>query len=205
MTGATFSATTDNSSNSLAAAEWFGPILFLHNNPTPPVGDTASQDLLPLDSVQPTAATLFNYDTDRDSFPGRFVDKGSGLGETDPVKFQRWSHVPATDLVLNGQAKITIWSVVKNFQTGKESGIVVGLYDCTTAGASCVLLGSGSEQQPSWPSSWSDAEIDLGVINYTITTSRSLVVKVALVATAGESLWFAYDTTTYQSRLFLTE
>ncbi len=44
---------------------------YLHNNPTPPVGNTVSQVDLPMDTSAPTATTLYNYDTNRDSDPGR--------------------------------------------------------------------------------------------------------------------------------------
>ena len=46
-----------------------GP-LHLHNNPTPPTGDTTMQHPLPMDADTPTATTLFNYDTDHDAFAG---------------------------------------------------------------------------------------------------------------------------------------
>ena len=51
-----------------------GP-LYLHNNPTPPTGNTRMQHPLPMDANAPTATTLFNYDRDRDSRAGRLIQK----------------------------------------------------------------------------------------------------------------------------------
>ena len=57
----------------VADATYFGasPLcLFWHNDPTPPVGDTASHTELSMDGTEPTGETLYNYDTDRDSATG---------------------------------------------------------------------------------------------------------------------------------------
>jgi len=60
-------------------------ILYLHNNPTPPEGDTESHDILPMDPDQPRAPVLYNYDVDRDASPGPLIAKGgSGPHESDP-------------------------------------------------------------------------------------------------------------------------
>ncbi len=48
---------------------------FMHNNPTPPTGDTSSQVSLPLNTTSPIA-TLYNYDQDRDAFAGLLIAKG---------------------------------------------------------------------------------------------------------------------------------
>ena len=48
---------------------------FFHNTSTPPTADTASQTVLPLDTELPTAATLYNYDTDRDTAGGLLLEK----------------------------------------------------------------------------------------------------------------------------------
>lgn len=40
---------------------------YLHNNPTPPVGNTTAQADLLMNTTAPTSGTLYNYDTDRDS------------------------------------------------------------------------------------------------------------------------------------------
>ncbi len=64
---------------------------FLHNYPTPPIEDTDSQILLPMEGGIPTATTLFNYDQDRDSDPGlTLLRSQNGLSETVTTKYQVW-------------------------------------------------------------------------------------------------------------------
>ena len=66
-------------------------LLYLHNYPTPPVGDTDAQADLPLSYTIPTATVLYNYDADNDAFPGRTVKKDSAdVTQTDLTKYQNW-------------------------------------------------------------------------------------------------------------------
>ncbi|MCP4960603.1 MAG: hypothetical protein GY925_15210 [Actinomycetia bacterium] len=178
-------------------------VMYLHNNPSPPTADTSSQDLLPLDTSAPTATSLYNYDTDRDSFAGLVIAKGSGLGETDLVKIQRWMYTPAGDLTLSTTVQLTISTAMKDFSSGKNGSVEAGLYDCTIAGTSCTLFASGTVTQNPWPSTWQDIIIDFGAISHTIPAGRALVVKLVVDGGSGDNLWFAYDTTTYQARLDL--
>ena len=77
---AAFTASSVNAANSFAVATTFdGSTLYLHNNPTPPIGNTTMQDLLPLDATTPTATLLYNYATDVDSDPGRTIEEGTVL------------------------------------------------------------------------------------------------------------------------------
>jgi len=65
--------------------------LYLHNNPTPPVGDTSAQADLPLSYTVPTATALYNYDTDNDADPGRMIKKDiGGVTQSDLDKYQNW-------------------------------------------------------------------------------------------------------------------
>ncbi len=52
-------------------------ILYLHNNPTPPTGDTESQPSLPMDIYPPSTVTQYNYDTDLNLDPGRTLTTNS--------------------------------------------------------------------------------------------------------------------------------
>ncbi len=198
---ATFTNSTQNSGSSFTTASSFGLSLGLHNNPTPPTGATSSQQDLPLDTDEPTAPTLFNYDSDRDAFAGLLLAKGSGLSETDSTKFQRWRHNPASALALDGDAALGIWSAMKDFTTGKQGTIVVGLYDCDASGAGCSLITSGTTAMSPWPNNWQLVNVNLGTVNHTIASGRSLVIHLAVTGSSDDDLWFAYDTTTYQSRL----
>ncbi|MEM9467695.1 MAG: hypothetical protein AAGA90_20130 [Actinomycetota bacterium] len=200
-TEAAFSGTTQNQTNTFDAAASFAINLHLHNNPTPPTGNTTSQDLLPLDATEPTATTLRNYDTDRDAAEGLLLAKGSGLGETDLVKFQRWRHTPSSSLTLSGTAQLTIYTAMKDFTAGKSGAVDVGLYDCTTGGSSCTQLASGSASQNPWPNTWQAVTVDLGAVSHTVASGRALIIKVVVSDSSGDDLLFAYDTTAYASEL----
>lgn len=200
-----FTAASATGANTFSVAASFDHELFLHDHPTPATGDSQALDPLPLSTVQPTSATLFNYDTDRDAFPGLFMSKGDGLSETHPVKFQRWRHVPSGTLSLAGPAELTLWSATKDFNTGKQGHIEVGLYDCDAVGVSCVLLAAGAETISPWPSSWQPIVVDLGTVTGSIGSTRSLVLKVAVGQDSHDDLWFAYDTSTYLSRLTIAD
>ncbi|MFC2001120.1 hypothetical protein ACFLUZ_01285 [Chloroflexota bacterium] len=65
--------------------------LFPHNNPTPPVGDTEDQANLSLSYTAPTATTLYNYDTNNDNDPGRWIQQSwCYVWETDMDEYQNW-------------------------------------------------------------------------------------------------------------------
>ena len=199
---AAFSDTTDSQSNSLEAAGSFGVVLYLHNNPTPPVGDTSSQAVLPLDATSPSASTLYNYDDDRDGDPGLKLAKGSGLSETDPSKHQIWSMAGPVDL--DGTAALTLWSAIKDFDTSKQGIVLAAVLDCDSGGGGCSTIASGSLDVDPWSggsSTWVSRTIDLGSVTHTIASNRTLRVKVVVDGSSGDDMWFAYDTTAYDSVL----
>jgi hypothetical protein len=119
-------------------------IFYLHNNPTPPMGDTMSQATLPMDSELPTASVLYNYDSDRDASPGLVIAKGgSGPYESDPTKYQAWrTPVFSGAVVIQGDAMVKLWSAMKDFDDTKGGAVTVYLLDFD--GWSYVELGSGA-------------------------------------------------------------
>ena len=176
---------------------------YLHNNPTPPTGDTASQAVLPHDGTVPTASVLYNYDNDRDGDSGLLLAKGSGLSETDPSKHQMWS--VSGPLNLDGSASLTLWSAIKSFDTTKRGVVLVALLDCLSDGSGCNTITTGSLDLDPWDTAgsgtWVEKTIDLGTVTHTITAARTLRVKIVVGPDAGDSMWFAYDTTSYDSHL----
>ena len=94
----------------------------LHNNPTPPVGDTQYQHPLPTDLTMPTATTLYNYDEDSASYPpGRTIQKGDEpCTQTDQVKYQNWRTDPlVSGYHIDGTVEFDIWLALVGFQTDK--------------------------------------------------------------------------------------
>ncbi len=200
LTRGAFADGTDNAGNYLATA--VGPTTYyLKTNAT---GNTSSSSVLPLSTTAPTLTTLYNYDTDRDSDRGLMLAKSSGLNETDRTKIQKWSQTAASPIVLSGNAKLRLWSAMKSFES-KKASVQVGVYDCDSTGGSCTQFASGTvTSTTSWSggsSTWVVKDWDLGTVSRTISTGRTLQVRVVVADSSDDDMWFAYDTTSYPSVL----
>ncbi|MCP3933955.1 MAG: DUF5011 domain-containing protein, partial [Actinomycetia bacterium] len=159
-----------------------------------------------LSSTAPVATVLANYDPARDSFPGIVIQKdGGGLGQTDPTKHQQWV-AAAGSVSLDGPASLDLWAAAKDFDNGKRGVIDAGVFDCASDGSDCNLIQSARvDLDPLSPSGdWTYVSFDFGSVTYAVPPTRSLAVKVVADATSDDSMWFAYDTTVYPSRLHLT-
>jgi len=115
---------------------------YLHNNPSPPAGDTTSQADLTADASYPSASTLYNYDTDRDANAGLVVlEGGSGAAETDLTQYQNWQTAALTQpLKLSGTVRVAFWAAVKDFSTSLRGDVTVYLRDYD--GASYTEIGN---------------------------------------------------------------
>ena len=195
------SANSNEASATVSTAE----IWYLHNNPTPPTGDTTSQAVLPLDQTAPTATTLYNYDTDRDGAAGRMVDKGgSGAGETDLSKYQAWrSAALGSNLTIDGTVTVNLWSAIKDFNTGKRGNVTVFLRDYNGSSYTEICDGNLTEKPWSGGASWVLKTFQFACVSYTIPAGNFLEVKLIVGNSAGDAMWFAYDTTSYDSRVQL--
>jgi len=124
-------------------------LLNLHNNPTPPAGDTASQHPLPMDQNPPAAVVLHNYDTDRDVFPGLVIDKNTvppWCNETDPNKYQNWLTDPlATDFDIVGTPTYNFLTAMKDFKTDKSGTMRVCIRDYDGSSYTMIV-----DQKLSW-------------------------------------------------------
>ena len=199
---ARFTDSAQNPGNAFVTASYFPTDFYLHNSPTPPTGNTSSQAVLPLDTNSPTAATLYNYDQDRDAFAGLLVMKGaSGAGETDPTKYQAWrSSSLSGGQGLTGTVTVELWTGIKDFGQNKAGEVTVFLRDFN--GSTYTEIGSGTLYQANWQagsSTWVKKTISVSGLSYTIPAGNRLEVRVIVGNSAGDDMWFAYDTTTYAS------
>jgi hypothetical protein len=186
--------------NTFTTASCFGRTWHLHNDPSPPVGDTVSHTILPLDETNPTGGTLFNYDTDRDSSPGLVVVKGgTGVGETDPTKTQVWRSAPLPeDQCLNGTVTVNLWAALKNYRHNKAGEIFVYIRDFD--GSSHTEIGSGSVYKNKWQSAsetFVQTAVDISGIDYVVPAGHSIELKVIVGDQSFDDMWFAFDTTAY--------
>ena len=182
---------------------------FLRNDPSPPVGDTASQDLLPMDGANPTATTLFNYDTDRGSCTGLSIaERAIGTGETDPTLFQDWRTDPlSTNLVISGDVSIDFWSGIRRancgFRQARPGEVTMFLRDRDEFGG-YTEVGTGSISEDPWQGAANDfvlKTITIPGVVHTFPAGHEVELKVIVVTGFNGLVHFAYDTTSYDSAL----
>ena len=200
---------TEAASASLGVAAVFGgTTYYLHNSPTPPTADTAAQANLAMNVTRPTATTLFNYDTDQDSAPGRLVARGgSGAGETILARYQNWRG-PAAPLfgqAINGTVTVEFWSAVAGFTQGVSGEVRVFLRDRDTVTGIALELANATVSRADWQggnAGWVKASAAMSV-NALLLVGHQLEVKLVVPSTSGGDIMLAYDTATYPSRVRL--
>jgi hypothetical protein len=157
-----------------------------------------------MDTTLPTASILYNYDTDRDAFPGLVIAKGgSGAGEHDPTKYQAW-RTPAfgASLVIQGSVTVKLWSAMKDFDGTEGGAVTVYLRDFD--GSHYVELGSDTLTDSTWQDgtpSWVLKTFQFSVGPHTVAPGHSLEVKVIVENSSDDDMWFAYDTAARKSRI----
>ena len=187
--------------------------IYWHNDPTPPTGDTNSQATLPMDTAVPTATTLFNYDVERDPCVGlSILEGGSGPGETDSTLHQVWRTSALTSqMVISGDVTVDFWSATRRgqgscvIQLNRSAEATIFLRDRNDSG-SYSEIGSGTLSEADWQGGTSDyvqKTLTISDINYTVASGHQLEAEVTVPSTQAPALglWFAYDTTAYQTVL----
>jgi hypothetical protein len=176
--------------------------LYLHNNPTPPIGDTTSHAILTMGPSAPSATTLHNYDTDHDSDPGIVIKRGnSGLNETDPAQYQTWrSSAFSSDVTLLDSVTVTLWTAMKDFDPTKQGSILVYLRDAN--GSTYTTMGVATVTRDGAATTWQQLSVSFSKAGYKIAAGHQLELKITVSSTLSEDdVWFAYDTTAYPARI----
>jgi len=207
---ALFVSSAQNAGNVLTAGTWVVPSVTwtLHNNPTPPVGNTTAQANLTMDENPAAAATLYNYDTNADGAPGRRLQKtGTGPGETVLARYAAWrSPVLTTARAIKGTVSVQLWSAVANFQLNAAGSIVAYLRDYNPATGTYVEIASATRTSANWQggqSTWIRAGISIPVASYSVPLGHRVELKVEATSSAAGNMWIAYDTMSYPSSLTL--
>lgn len=177
---------------------------YLHNQPTPPTGNTTARTLLGMDEVEPTAGTLFNYDTNCDSRPGRLIQRGTGLvTEAGTCRAVTWrSATLGAGRTLDGTARLAIWAR-KTSSGGTNPTLRAFLRVFHPSTSTYVELGAANTtvaangNQP-----WVELDLAWSLANVTVPADRQVEVK--LVATGGNrNVEIAYDVDDLASALTL--
>jgi hypothetical protein len=185
-----------------------GSAWYLHNNPSPPSGNTTAQPSLPLSQTVPTAPTLFNYSTDLHSFPGRHIHRASGSADVNESALDRhqvWrTPVLASDLTINGSALLFIYAGTEDFRLARSGAIRVFLRDFD--GSSYTEITDGLLFDADWQDgsgTWTSHTLTLPSVSYTIPAGHRLEMKVLIDNVSDEDMNLAYDTAFFPSRLIL--
>ena len=148
---------------------------FLHNNPTPPTGNTSSQIDLPFDLTQPTSTTLFNYDTNRDSEDGLLLIRSGKPTETDTTKFQDWvTDALTSSLTIDGRMSLFLAAAAAGFATDKAISVLATVQDIDTASSTETIIGERAEAAFNSESSWTLITMHFNNVVYTIASGHKL-------------------------------
>jgi hypothetical protein len=182
--------------------------LFLHNLSTTPTGDTTAQKNMPMNASASPASTLFRYSSNLyTTQPGRYLEQlATNHTQTDTKYMANWVYQPSTSTAttISGNAELKLWVTAKDFLCDKTPSFNVYLREKTSATTDTgTLIGSATATSPvSGTCSFRLVTVTIPV-NETIEAGNWLELKVTVNTSTGESVLFAYDTTTYASKLTL--
>ena len=158
-----------------------------------------------MERLAPTNPTPQNVDPGRDADPGILISKGGAdVSESDATMFQVWS-VYADGVHLDGNATLTLFSAVKDFDTMEAGSITAYLVDCDSSGGGCIEIASATVARADWDAgdtgTWIEDSFDFGDVDYTLGQGRHLGVKIIVDGAAGDDMWVAVDSVATPSRL----
>jgi hypothetical protein len=199
FTDAASAAGTFSTGSWTAPGRWY-----LHNNPSPPVGNTLAQQGLGLDATVPTADTLYNYDTDCDSRAGRQVRRNTGLvTESGACSYVTWrSAALAQARTLNGTATLAIWA--RKGTTGGTNPTLRAFLRVFDPGTSTyTALGTANRVVATNPTqAWAEINLTWSLAGVVVPAGQQIEIKV--VATGGNrNIEIAYDANDLDSALTL--
>ena len=177
---------------------------YLHNNPTPPVGNTVAQQGLGLDATAPTADTLYNYDTNCDSRAGRQIRRNTGLvTEAGACRYATWRTAPLAEArTLNGTATLSVWAR-KGASGGNNPTLRAFMRVFDPATSTYSELGAANRVVSTNPKQgWVELDLTWPLAGVTVPAGQSIEIK--LVATGGNrNVEIAYDANDLASALTL--
>ncbi len=199
---------TDNAtpaSSSFATGTWVTSTRwYLHNNPTPPVANTAAQFNLALDATAPTATTLYNYDTNCESRAGRSINRNTGLvSEATTCRYATWrSAALGAARTLNGTATLAVWAR-KTTATGTNPTLRAFLRVFDPATSLYTELGTANVTVTTEPTAtWAPYSLTWSLASVAVPAGRRIEIKV--VTTGGtRNVEIAHDTSAYPGSLTL--
>lgn len=201
---ATFTDATSAGANTLTAGAW---AFYLHNNPTPPTANTTAQYNLTMTTVVPTAAVLYNYDTNSANRPGRGITRNNppSPGLATAFRYVNWrAPASATALTLSGTITLDIWSAANSALTNRTGSLIAYLRDYNPGTGTYAEIGNATLTGV-YAAGRTYYERPISIVlgaSYTLVAGHQLEIKVeSPTATSAVNMLVAYDTTTYPAYL----
>ena len=182
---------------------------YLHNNPTPPVGNTTAQANLTATTTASTQATLYNYDTNCDTRTGRLlIQVNPSPGLTTNCRYVNWRlPVQTSALVLTGSVTADIWAATQTGVANRWGSIIAYLRDYNPAGAGSYVEIANATYRVRYAVGRTFYERSIAIpisVTYTVAVGHQLELKLECPnATSDADMMVAYDTTTRSSYLRL--
>jgi hypothetical protein len=200
---ALFTDSKTAAANTFGSATW---AFYLHNNPTPPAGDTAAQVNLVMNATTPTAATLYQYSTGCVARAGRRITRAApNPNQATACNYVNWrTPVLAATLRLSGAITVDIWSAADTANANQTAGIVAYLRDFNPAGTGSYTEIANGLFTTTYAigRTFYHYPITVTVASaYTVPVGHQLELKLVASNAYQAPVLVAYDTTTYRSYL----
>ena len=192
-------STNVNGGDSFTAGHW---IYYLHNNPTPPTGNTTAQVNLTATATASTTATLYNYDTDCANQAGRGLTlTAPSAGEARPCYYVNWrTAVLAAPLTLRTSVTVDIWSATDTTANKRTGSLIVYVRDFNPAGGTWTEITNWTLPALQYQQrTWIHTPMTIPITGTpTLNPGHQLEIKIEAPTTdSTENMLLAYDTTVY--------
>ncbi len=206
---ARFSDAAADGGNAFVAGYWTR--YYLHNNPTPPTGNTRFQANLTATTTASTQATLFNYDrTDCDNRTGRLlVQTVPTPGNTTTCEYVNWRlPVQVAPLPLTAGTIVTahVWSATQTGLGNRIGSLIAYLRDFNPVSGTYAEIASATYTGTyALGRTFYERPIAIPIgVSYTVPVGHRLELKLECPnATSAVDMMVAYDTTGFPSYLTL--
>jgi hypothetical protein len=204
---ARFTDSAADGGNAFTSSYW---TYYLHNNPTPPTGNTTAQANLTATTTASTQATLYNYDTNCDTRTGRLLTRLNppAPGNTTTCYYVNWRlPVQTAALTLTGTVTADVWSATQTGTANRTGSIIAYLRDYNPAGAGSYVEIANATYTGVYAigRTFYERPITIAIAGtYTVAIGHQLELKLESPrATSQQNMMVAYDTTTRSSYLRL--
>ncbi|MGD0019144.1 MAG: SipW-dependent-type signal peptide-containing protein [Candidatus Limnocylindrales bacterium] len=200
---ALFTESKASSANTFTAGTW---AFYLHNNPTPPTGNTTAQVNLVMNATVPTATTLYQYATNCAARAGRRITRAApNPNQATVCNYENWrTPALATAMTLSGTVTMDVWATTDAANANRTGVLVAYLRDYNPTGGTYVEIGNATNTYvyPVGRTTFYERAIAVAVTGtYTVAAGHQLEIKLEASNAGQNAMLVAYDTTAYKSYL----